>query len=150
MDDPMDHDKWTFKCNTTYEFTINFNDSYQLKGQQLITRYDNARKHLRKELDEYHITYKLMPEISMPQYADNSHNTYPRIHFHGIISFNSNTQILQFLLDTSIKLAKMGRYQFNDYRPQYWPQYCLKHKDLFSNLTSYELESKYNMEWPAA
>lgn len=141
----MNTNEWILDTNTVYEFTINFNDDFQTKG---IDRYKSARKFLRNILDDGLYKYKLIPEITMPQYGDRYTNVMPRIHFHGVLMFKSNKQVLHWLLKGALIIAKIGRYQFNEYRDEYWPDYCLKNEYLFSGLEPYELESEYDMKWP--
>ncbi len=142
---------WCFSTNTTYEFTINLNDAYQVKGSSLATRYKNARKTLRELLMENKgLRYKLLPEVTMPQFGDKYKNTYPRIHFHGILQFSTKESIIHWLLEDAILCAKIGRYQFNIYRPDHWPTYCEKHRTLFKHITNqyYELTSLHDQSWP--
>lgn len=142
--------KWVFKKNTWYEFTINFSDQYQSNGRtSLENRYSISRKAIYSTLSETEdIDYYLVPEVSMLQYGDSFKNSIPRIHYHGIMRFKTNLSILNFQIKTQVLLAKIGRYQFNDYRPKHWPEYCEKHKHIYELLEPYELKSMKSFTWP--
>lgn len=128
--------EWEFKEKTLYEFTINLNDERQCTKMHtgLDLRYQSARDCLKKVFENNTWKYFLIPEISMPQAGQMYKYGIPRIHWHGIVMFPNNDTILHHLLVTAIKLADIGRYQFNEYRPKYWPKYCMKYNNLFSKL----------------
>lgn len=143
-------ESWTFSPKVLYEFTINGNDDAQWQGtfKALKMRYVRNRKLLREILFETpSIKYKLYPEISMPQYGRGNKNAVPRIHWHGVIRFPDEVSLLDWLLITQVKMAKYGSFQFNEFRPEYWPEYCTKNENLFSKLPgNYALENTFEFD----
>lgn len=136
-------EKWTFIAGKVYEFTLNFNDSYQYGNRSLNNRIDHMRDVFVKLFDDNDgLQYCVVPEIEAYQFGDKYKNTVPRYHLHGIVYFKTKRSILVWLIKTATLSAKIGRYQFNDFREDYWPQYCAKHKDLFKHLNkSYYLNN---------
>lgn len=129
--------EWSFTSQTLYEFTINLNDSYQVNRHRtkgISLRYVEAKATFESIMKLNTWKYFLVPEISMPQVGDMFRNTVPRIHWHGFVIFPDNDSILQHLLVVAVKLADIGRYQFNLCRPEYWMKYCLKHQNIFKSL----------------
>lgn len=124
-------EEWVFAPMTLYEFTINLNDDNQVSRGREKNRHLKAKAVLEHCFDDTTIKYCLYPEVSMPQFGDKYHNTYPRIHYHGWIVFPTNKAVCDYLLETAIKLARIGRYQFNPARIDYWNKYIKKHQGLF-------------------
>ncbi len=139
---------WILEPKTIYEFTISGTDNVQLTTfNELKNRYKRNRRLLWEILKESKVKYKLLPEITMPQYGRANKNSLPRIHWHGVIAYPDDEAITNWLLIDAVKLAKYGSYQMNVFRPEYWPGYCLKHHKLFSKtLGSYELQNSYAMD----
>ncbi len=145
-EDKVPPDDWRFEVNKPYEFTINLNDFFQWTSGPLDDRYKKARKSVQSLLRRTGLSYVLVPEISMPQYGDKMFNNTPRIHFHGVVIFTTTISIQQWLLEDAVSFAKIGRYQFNKYRPKYWPKYCLKDRSLFETLgPTYLLTNAFNV-----
>jgi len=143
MTDNDSANEWCLRIDTIYEFTINGCDAVQMNGLQTSSkRYTRNRKLLRDILTEASVRYCLFPEISIPQYARANKNCIPRIHWHGLMVFKDINSIINWLLTVAPALAKYGSYQFNTFRPDYWPSYCLKHQDIFEHLPgNYELKN---------
>ncbi len=139
---------WSFSKNIIYEFTVNGCDHTQVGSfASLHVRYKRCRKLLREIMQESGVKYKLFPEISQPQYGRSGANEMARIHFHGIVRFPSGESILNWLLLTTPKLSKYGSYQFNTFRPDYWPGYCTKQMSLYRLLDgNYELENSFEFD----
>lgn len=129
--------KWNFETNTIYEFTFCPRDDKQYfhkaRGSVDDRRDQKAAGDLREILESYgkHLKFNLLFELSMPQYGQYNKNEGSRIHWHGIIVFMTKRVLYEFLLTGLTKLADNGRYQFNEYRPDIWDKYCMKHQWLF-------------------
>lgn len=133
--------KWELKQGVWYEFTINPRDEFQFMHDGINRERKCWMAIKRCFLKGEPCQFFLLPEISMPQYGDSRVDGYkttkvviPRIHYHGVIRFPDEDSLLGWLLNGATNMALIGRYQFNPYRPDYWPGYCTKHQDLFSNL----------------
>lgn len=136
MTDTNDSPKWEFKSRTIYEFTINLNDDYQMpKRGDPATRALRAHSVMSEVLATMGpgVKYNLRYELSMPQYGDRHKNPFSRIHWHGIIYFSDDRTLYEFLLTGTYSLTRIGRYQFNSFRPQHWEAYCKKHKSIFKD-----------------
>ncbi len=118
----VDKQKWVFKNNETFEFTLSPRDEFQYN------RSDNRFKSFRKKmynlftesLDDYG-KYRLYIEVSSPQYANNGE--FPRLHLHGTIILKD---YIGFLINGFHKISSVGRVQFNKYRKDVWPDYMTK------------------------
>lgn len=135
MTEPMVDEKWSYNIDTIYEFTINLNDDYQVQTRKGCSdlRDVHATKIMREVLESFgpNFKYNLRFEISMPQFGDRHTNSMGRIHWHGIVKFTTTEAIYDFLLTGIHKLTRLGRFQFNEYRPEVWPKYCTKHEHIF-------------------
>lgn len=134
MADPTE--KFVLEPRKIYEFTLNLDDKHQLMGS-VDLRLVKALGLIRELFDTMNgdLYYNLRTEISMPQYGDKHTNYIPRIHYHGIIYIRDEEGVLNWLIRHAYMLTRIGRYQLNPYRPEYWPQYCKKHEKIFNNKT---------------
>lgn len=122
--------KWLLETKTIYELTICPDDDRQYSGH--INRHLKTHKVFKEILAGYdHILYA---EIEMPQYGDKYKNTMARIHFHGMIAFQYDKDILEWLLVTHQQLTKVSRIQFNKFRDIHWTSYIRKNYELFKKL----------------
>lgn len=138
--------KWCFIPGVIYEYTQTFSDKYQYIGKG--TARPNAVKELFKSiLDDMKVGYEMYMEISMPQYSTEQ-VTVPRIHYHGVIVFKTPQQILMYLTKYHHQLAMLGKIQWNEFRPNVWPEYCTKHLELFS-LLKCNISTDYIMMGPS-
>lgn len=129
---PNEKKEWVFQSGVPYEFTINFNDQYQINGV-LSLRDVRLKSNLKKIFEKTNIKYDLLQEITMPQFGDTFKNMVPRIHYHGVVMFPKDDDIYSYLLSTAVELAQIGRYQFNPLRAKHWVTYITKHTKLFGN-----------------
>lgn len=128
-----DESKFTYTKHTIYEITINPDDKHQFVNKR-DTRVHNVQQFLRELLEGQEDTvFHLFPEVSMPQYGNQSKNRYARVHFHGIILFKTDMAIRKFLLDCWHRLTSCTSIQLNTFRPDHWTEYCRKQKHLFRN-----------------
>lgn len=125
-------DKFIFKPNNIYEFTINPDDRHQFANKK-DTRVRCVKEAIEEELDRTEeISYHLFPEISMPQYGRQDKNRYARVHYHGIMLFKTAHGLRRFFTHTWHRLTGISSIQFNEYRVE-WDEYCRKQKYLFQN-----------------
>ena len=147
----QDSRKFHYCPRKKYEITITLKDKYQ----NLVTN-NSIRSDLDKGIDfkydpyarlinhqrwfqqdvipllNMHSEYKLYLELSDPQVLDDK--CWPRIHYHGYIRFKNNESLLLWKLNTAPELAQFGRIQLNEFRHEYWMDYCKKDKDKTHNL----------------
>lgn len=137
-------DKWTLEKGVKYELTICPSDKYQFEGKE---RRDKKIFNLFSEIFlSIKAVYCLYAEISAPQYGDIYFQSIPRIHWHGIIEFENNGQILDWLLYHHSRLCKVARIQLNNFRPDYWPKYITKHRHLFERLKIDIINDEYLLQ----
>lgn len=114
-----------YKPDTIYEITINPEDNWQYEGEPLrVSRFTNTVNLIKGALTD-NTFYYLVPEISECRNSNPYSTHYPRIHYHGIILIKS---VQEFLLQTITKIRKIGSFQINNYRPDYWPKYIAKQR----------------------
>jgi len=116
--------------HTPYEISINPNDTHQLyktTDSRLNVVIESMRRKCLVHLAPC-ASYTLVTEVSEPRMVvGESHR--PRIHFHGIITFKNP---IKFLTEHLHHLAAYASIQINPYRPDYWPSYITKQKDILS------------------
>lgn len=121
-------EKWTYKPATVYELTIAPDDANQ-KVSKKDTRLRCCVQEFKETLEKWEgIKYHLFCEISHPQFGDINSHRYARIHWHGIIYFETEADISKFLLYQWHKITSKARVQLNPYRPDKWDDYCRKQK----------------------
>lgn len=130
----IDAEKWSYKPKTVYEVTICPDDSKQFASKK-DTRLRNCVDYHREILDKVNASYHLFCEVSHPQAGDATKCRYARIHWHGIIRFETPEAISEFLLHRWHELTGNARVQFNEYRPDVWPEYCRKQKEYLPRWT---------------
>lgn len=140
-DDDVEKPKWDFDIGVIYEFTISPNDGAQIGSLELDQRYVKLRKQIRGILRGIGSMYSIVPEVTVHQYGDKHVNTIPRLHFHGLMVFRSNKEKWNWLLYGQIQIARMGRFQFNSFRPDYWPGYCSKQRLFMEEVVEHYLLS---------
>lgn len=118
-----------FQNGIRYELTVNPDDNHQF--------YESPLRHVRLSefMRQFFMThfdslsnYHLIPEISEIQHS-NKMGPYPRIHYHGVIIFYD---VYTFLLFNQYKLSKFSDFQFNLFRPDYWPKYITKQSPIIN------------------
>lgn len=126
--------KWEYKPATVYELTIAPDDPRQFadKGD---TRLKNAVDHFKDALKNWPCRYHLFCEVTHPQYGQENKHRYARIHWHGIISFESQKDISNWLLTKWHKMTVQARVQVNPYRADVWDDYCRKQKSYLPKWT---------------
>lgn len=136
--------KFIFDSNKPYEFTLAPSDKYQgFTVKQSIHRFKAFRKIMYGRIKQYiepYCIYWIIPEVSHKQYANNQ--DYPRLHLHGTIKFKSDISMIEFLINGFPFISQIGRLQFNDYRPDVWPAYINKDKNIMEQYCVYK-----NMEY---
>lgn len=123
-------DKWEYKLNTVYEFTISPAPKHQYINKK-DARIRHVTETVKEMLPEEEIKYHLFPETTQKQYGRDSKNEINNVHFHGVLLFPSALGLRRFLLNYWHKLTKIASIQVNEYRPDHWPEYCRKQKWLF-------------------
>lgn len=122
-----------YEVGKAYEITVNPNDSHQclkdeFRFRNCIDMWDKMFTNMKNQ----DMILKMYPEISEQQTLIDG--KFPRIHFHGTISFVSRYAIASFLLKYSVILSSKSSIQINEHRPEYWFKYCTKQKDLMEYL----------------
>lgn len=144
--------KFVFKPKTKYEVSCSFIDKHQyinITQEPLNSNRVNNHPLLRlksftKWLESKYLprfnncNYEFYVELSDPQNI--SERKYSRLHIHGIISFDSEYEILLFKLNDLYNLHRYGTIQFNEYRPNHWIKYITK--DYKKNVKSLEHYNK--------
>lgn len=120
-----------YQPSVPYEFTINFDNDHQHTHLNDIQRIEKIEISMKDILKHYNMKYHLKLEISEPQYGQIG--TLPRVHYHGVLRFETYESVVQFLLIGISKLCSIGRYQFNPLRPEYWKRYINKQQHIFKN-----------------
>ncbi len=117
-------EKWEAKIGTPYEITICPDDKHQYAGKK-DSRLRAVSNDYKELLLDCGAMYHLFCEVSMPQAGDLNKSTLARVHFHGVILFPKNEDILRFYLTYWHRLTKTARIQLNPFRPE-WDNYCRK------------------------
>lgn len=130
--------KFVFRPKTKYEVSCSFIDQHQfinMTQEPLNKNRLNNHPLLRLKAFTNWLEGKYLPlfnncnyefylELSDPQLV--GVNKYARLHIHGIISFDSEYEILLFKLNDLYNLHRYGTIQFNEYRPNHWIKYITK------------------------
>lgn len=140
MTTPTDEKKWCFQEETFYEYTQTYEDRYQSLDAKDRYKACRARANGILKAVSHTIEYVCTPELSHTQCGP----SFPRFHIHGIIRIRKG-KMLEFLSETVLLFSKYGRYQFNEYRPDYWKEYITKDKWMFTSDTYY-LSNTYSLE----
>ncbi len=126
-----------------YEVTINPNDKHQFFGspRRLELFVMDVQKLLIKAFDNYNVKYRLYIELSEPK-AINKEDTRKcsagsRLHMHGYILFDSNLVLGNYLLKSQYYLSRWADIQVNEYREDYWSEYCVKQKPVMKALSKH-------------
>ncbi len=121
-----------YKNDIAYEITINPCDSLQSFDDPLraIRIHSSFKKQICTPLFTDYSKFIFFPEISEPK-SSHKHGPQCRIHYHGIIIF---TDVIGFLIHSFSQLSKYTSFQFNDFRPDYWPIYITKQYTLIRPL----------------
>lgn len=122
-----------YKKDTMYEITIAPADVQQFidRESKLLreVRFTEKFKSILKSTSSF--DYYLIPEISEPKAISRS-KSYPRLHYHGIIKINN---VQDFLLRDILKFYASCDIQINEYRPEYWPRYITKQREVIDYTT---------------
>lgn len=119
-----------YDTKIVYKLTINPDDRHQYFN--LVSRYKKVKASLCEVLDKYSdvgIGYCLYTDISLPRESYGDH--FPRVHFHGIITFDSPIAVLKFLMHIYHQLWQMAHISLNHIDDiGDWYLYCRKTKKL--------------------
>lgn len=117
-----------YEINTIYEITINPDNKHQFPYNDL--RIKKCREIVKLIMEKNTWDYHLKTELSEPHYGGDSYIS--RVHFHGVIKFNTNEEIKYFLTTQINHLMKITNICINAFRPQEWLEYIKKQQHLFS------------------
>ena len=112
-----------------YEITINPSDKNQFfgsYGKRLQQFYTTVHPKIIKALNYYQYKYDLVLELSDPHINVNRDSSQPRLHFHGVIEFQTQEQVGYFLLESLYKLSRWSNVTVNEYRGEEWNKYITK------------------------
>lgn len=140
-----------YKPDTLYAITIAPNDQNQFLKKDIThrtfcdtkCRIDMVYKHLKRKLYKYEgsLNFLLHLDISEPKVINKN---LPRLHWHGIFSFNNNEDILYWLLEILPDLHLIGIIDIDSIDDiKHWEKYCKKY-DHITNV----IPIKNNLEWP--
>lgn len=117
--------------NTMYEITIAPADATQMykHDDRLNEVVELYRKKFLRDLAPC-ADYCLIVEVTEPNIC-REERFRPRIHFHGTMFLR---EPIKFLTEHLHKLQYPCSIAINPYRPDYWPEYILKQKDLIQPL----------------
>lgn len=115
-----------YKLNTEYSISINPCDKFQYNGRQ--ERLNLFRKFVSEHVvGNIDCDYTFIIEFSEPRSDLKQGSTGPRLHLHGIINFQTKSQLGQFL---KIGLYKLLRHSYVDIdtinNKKEWMQYMTK------------------------
>lgn len=136
-----------YESNKIYEITLNPDNRHQYFDN--IVREKKCIDYMIKMLTplQERCKWELYPELSEPRHA-NHETGLPRWHWHGKIIFQTDEDIVFWLLTYQIKLQQHMDIKISDYRPDYWPLYIKKQtymkKYLQSHKLPYQLSHKTN------
>lgn len=137
---------FTYTRKTKYEITVNHDDSYQFIDhtkedlthvKRFKSYYDMIHQYLIQIFDRFDIKYELYIELSEPKMCSQFAKGKPassRLHCHGTIEFPTNKSIGLWLLNSFHLLGTHCDVQINEYRPDYWPEYCRKQSRIISTI----------------
>lgn len=115
-----------------YGFTLNPANQHPEDSFRFSTIY-SATFHILKQCS-FH--YKLYPEFSSPPKSrDGKYQKYPRLHFHGQVTFKDTRQLLNFYETEYIKLSKFSAIEIQgDVNPTYYT----KNKPIMKPICDYK------------
>lgn len=125
-----------YKKDTLYEITINPCDKYQFAGDPYrvnkCVQFMSQLMNPLKELSEY----SMVPELSESRFGniERKGSIGSRFHYHGTIKFKDSLSIGKFLCWSIRQLQQRADIQLNEHRPEYWPKYLTKQKEIMKNL----------------
>lgn len=129
-----DPEKWSLRPVTVYELTICPDDVKQFVDKK-DTRLRNCVEYYKELIKDVPAMFHFFAEVSHPQHGDANTCRIARIHWHGVICFKNEEEITNFLLSHWHRFTQHARIQFNEYRPDVWPDYCRKQKAYLPNWT---------------
>lgn len=142
-------DKLFYNLHTWYSITLCPNDQYQFyfKADRLIKVRANYLKVL--TLGDYIPDCYMILEISEPR--GKIQGSGPRLHYHGVIRFNNNDSLLQFMLYKIPRLLKLGIIDIDTIQDKkVWVKYMNKQHiipQVFRELTNYADTSYFMNEY---
>lgn len=116
-----------YKKNKYYAITIQPNDKIQYLGNPYKARILKVRSYYHQILKDYSIPYYINLEMSEPIGSLAQGTSGSRLHYHGIITFESTKHIQQFLLEIQYKLLRQSRLEISKINdPSSWLNYINK------------------------
>lgn len=135
--------KFMYTYNRIYEITIGPDDKHQFEKKD--TRYILSREHIRTSLEDTNIKYCLYQEFSHQQHI-NTKSKFNRVHYHGIIVIPRES-LFSWVSHHLNQLRHSMDIQVNEYRPDYWYDYCTKQRYLYESSPIPVKQCLYNMKW---
>lgn len=116
-----------YRKDILYSITVNPDDKFQYLGKSdRMQSFRNLIAGIFVKYPQQKTDYYLMVELSEPREV-NPPGVGPRLHIHGMIRFNSNKAVKQFLLTDFYQLTRLGHVDIdvvNDF--EYWDDYIHK------------------------
>lgn len=122
-----------YQLHRDYAITVTPADQYQFFGKP--QRYVLFRSFINKYFSKFEFNFNLTIEISEPRGMKLKGFAGPRLHLHGVFSFNKTSELNDFLLYGYRKICKIGNLDIDTIKdPSLWYTYCHKNKN-FKNPT---------------
>lgn len=134
-----------------YSVTINPDDKHQYFGNN--DRLQKFRNFINEELislPTIGIKYYFRIELSEPQ-DNNTSQSGPRLHLHGIIQLCSKKAVKHLMLDVLYKWTRFSKYKLDTITsPEKWILYIMKQQHIMNTpaVTCLDEETYANEFWP--
>ena len=128
-----------YQKGTLYAITINPDDKHQFVDEP--DRLEKITKYWTKLLQKYSLEYNLYAEISTPKNS----KSFPRYHFHGIISFRTRGHLRRWYNNTYRELSKISYFDIDTIDDiLHWQTYCSKNEAIMKTIVDkYHYTSLY-------
>lgn len=116
-----------FDVGKLYSITINPDDKHQYIDEP--DRCQKLHSYWSKQLARHSWEYNLYAEFSNPLNS----KSFPRYHFHGIISFKTKGQLRRWYTTTARALSKISYYDIDTIGDiKHWQSYCKKNQSIMN------------------
>lgn len=119
-----------FRPKRLYTITINPEEQYEQHND----RIERVVKLTKRRMDKLSLQYNIYVELSNP--LSPTKHRFPRVHFHGLIMFETPLQIAKWYNEDYFKLASLGYFEIDTLGDiNTWHTYCTKEQDIMKTLT---------------
>lgn len=118
-----------FRPQVIYTITINPEEQYEQHND----RIERVVKLVRRRMDKLSLQYNLYTELSNP--LTPTKHRFPRVHFHGLMLFETTSQIAKWYNEDYFKLSALGYFEIDTLGDlNIWHKYCTKEQDIMKAL----------------